>query len=274
MLYLPRRIWSLYTVGTWSAFCLPTGHCYRGLYRIEIPASDFKLLFERSRWMWKRHRRQFMDNSKRELTSTDGKDYREFLEEHLPKGESPWQFWNTDSFAYLDISRKCARYFRKIFKDKNWSQEKEGWKQALGRLPGVRHSETKMSSMNLDVWQCEWLFSPFTKPFSLSGTTVRRRCTFSRVLKNFRITGLWKRVFGELVQQRCIFLRLSLSAEGSLQADKDSLPEPSQSSKSSYRSFEDDPRYISDRTYISAASSASSHHVSGVPFFNAQSMAV
>lgn len=30
-----------------------------------------------------------MDSSKRELTSTDGKDYREFLEEHLPKGESP-----------------------------------------------------------------------------------------------------------------------------------------------------------------------------------------
>ena len=29
------------------------------------------------------------------------------------------------------------------------------------------------------------------------------------------------------MQQRCIFLRLSLSAEGSLQADKDSLPEPS-----------------------------------------------
>lgn len=131
----------------------------QGLYRIEIPVSDFKLLFERSRWMWKRHRMQFMDNSKRELTSTDGKDYREFLEEHLPKGESPWQFWNTDSFAYLDISRKKSRYFRKIFKDKNWSQEKEGWKQALGRLPGVRHSETKMSSTNLDVWQCEWLFS-------------------------------------------------------------------------------------------------------------------
>ena len=121
--------------------------------------SDFKLLLERSRWVWKRHWRQFTDNSKRELTSTDGKDYREFLEEHLPKGESPWQFWNTDSFAYLDISRKFARYFRKICKDKNWSQEKEGWKQALGRLPGVRHSETKMSSTNLDVWQCEWLFS-------------------------------------------------------------------------------------------------------------------
>ena len=72
-----------------------------------------------------------MDNSKRELTSTDGKDYREFLEEHLPKGESPWQFWNTDSFAYLDISRNLQDLFEKSLETKTEARKKKDGNRLL-----------------------------------------------------------------------------------------------------------------------------------------------
>ena len=67
----------------------------------------------------------------------ESEDYREFLEEHLPKGEwhrrilfSVVGYGSADGFCFEGLVRTWFSW---------WRQEKEGGEQALGRLPGVRN---------------------------------------------------------------------------------------------------------------------------------------